>query len=47
MNKSELHSLKQEAIKIRRKLDKATNQQERERALRTYAKLLKEIVRKG
>jgi len=44
MHKLELRDLKQEAVKIRRKLDKITDRQEKERALKTYAKLLHEII---
>jgi len=36
--------LKREAVKIRSKLDKMTNRQEKEKALKTYAKLLHEII---
>jgi len=44
MNKLELQDLKREAVKVRRKLDKITDRQEKERALKTYAKLLHEII---
>jgi len=44
MNKFELQDLKREAVKIRRKLDTLTDRQEKERALKTYAKLLHEII---
>jgi len=44
MNKLELQDLKREAVKTRRKLDKITDRQEKERALKTYAKLLHEII---
>jgi hypothetical protein len=44
MNRLKLQDLKREAVKMRRKLDKTTDRQEKERALKTYAKLLHEII---
>jgi len=44
MNRLKLQDLKREAVKTRRKLDKITDRQEKERALKTYAKLLHEII---
>jgi len=44
MNRLKLQDLKREAIRTRRKLDKITDRQEKEKALRTYAKLLHEII---
>lgn len=44
MNRFELQDLKREAVKVRRKLDKITDRQEKERALKIYAKLLHEII---
>lgn len=44
MDKLELQDLKREAVRIRRKLDKITDRQEKTRALKTYAKLLNEII---
>ena len=44
MNRFKLQDLKREVVKTRRKLDKITDRQEKERALKTYAKLLHEII---
>ena len=44
MNRLKLQDLKREAVRIRRKLDNITDRQEKERALKTYAKLLHEII---
>jgi len=44
MNILKLQDLKREAVKVRRNLDKISDLQEKERALKTYAKLLHEII---
>lgn len=44
MNRLRLQDLKREAVRIRRKLDKITDRQEKEKTLKTYAKLLHEIM---
>jgi len=44
MSRFRLQDLKREAVKTRRKLDKITDRQEKDRALKTYAKLLHEII---
>ena len=44
MSGLELRDLKREAVKIRRKLDRITDRREKENALKTYAKLLHEII---
>jgi len=44
MNRLNLQDLKREAVRIRRKLEKITDRQEKEKTLKTYAKLLHEIV---
>ncbi len=44
MNRLNLQDLKREAVRIRRKLDKMTDRQEKEKVLKTYAKLLHEIL---
>jgi len=44
MDRLELQDLKREAVRIRRKLDKITDRKEKARALKTYAKLLNEII---
>ena len=36
--------MKREAVKVRRNLDKISDRQEKEKALKTYAKLLHEII---
>jgi len=38
-----LQDLKQEALRMRKKLDNITDRQEKDRTLRTYAKLLHDI----
>ena len=44
MNNLRVQELKREAVKVRGKLDKISDQQEKEKALKTYAKLLHEII---
>jgi len=44
MNAFKVQDLKREAVKVRRKLDTISDRQEKERALKTYAKLLHEII---
>jgi len=39
-----VQELKREAVKIRRNLDRMVDRQEKEKALKTYAKLLHEII---
>jgi len=44
VNILKLQDLKREAVKVRRNLDKISDRQEKEKALKTYAKLLHEII---
>ena len=43
MNRFKLQDLKREAVRMRRKLDKISDRQEKDRASKMYAKLLHEI----
>ena len=44
MNRLKAEDLKREAVKVRRNLDRITDRQEKEKALKTYAKLLHDII---
>jgi len=44
VNNLRVQELKREAVKIRRNLDRMVDRQEKEKALKTYAKLLHEII---
>ena len=44
MNRFKLQDLKREAVRMRRKLEKISDRQEKDRALKMYAKLLHEII---
>ena len=46
MYRDKLQNLKQEAARMRRELDNITDRQQRDKTLKTYAKLLHEIVEK-
>ena len=43
MHKDKLQDLKREALRMRRKLDNISDRQEKDRALKTYARLLYDI----